>query len=936
MIDNWEEINSRYNSIKDHKPRATKKLKELGEILASAYRLDPQRADEMWQYIIELNINDNITFAKFYIAQVFKKLTTYLTLEEATQLVSIHPERVRLMLIYGYDSVMRLSHAAYAIMGYQVFSGKLDEAVDILKLLEEKFITQDELNYDVLYSVFNAFCECLENKTRPVIEHSFRYDIPLDNVISFYDVCCRDLSDEYMQAVIQVRRCLLTGEINRDIEETKRILHCLTEIAAKKTFEFNYLVKEYLYAEREIIGSDAESILYHYYSEANIIYLPISSNSEDEKLLEKSNWYQDIIINSQRIISELFRKTRFNDFHEQIMHNYMYKCDWKNFLQLLVLGLNQENEPYSSSYLKFIKKEIRDYLLIKDEQIECRHGHWSIITEPKKIEYSENSISCSISVSWSPISKPRVTKENVNSFIQALGRACILTHSSPVNEQLIDEVRSFVTKETGNVDVLLSLGMEVEADNRTELEKFSDYAKKESIHRSLYDNTYTQKSIQYFIKVEQETKISGVDTGKLLAKRPEILSFLFLHDAHSSYIKKYIILGALLDNNFPAALKCVDYLIKTATYPNFSDSNSWASEMTTTLCDILQSVYQRNTTEPDKPYPESVTLTVIQIVEKCLPYLGDDDANEVKGNLVCLKPTDDKKDEFIGQLLQDVEKYTVQKKPKEYSKQLNNTMIKIKRGIGVLSKLNRIDIVAQVLRMITADKNFSINSYESWLTQLWPLSNKQLYELYYMIPDVYASYIEESDSKSALNLLRSFGKLGNPTIYKALKSQILQKHGYIDGMNSCFHYSVETSRPIFLCKNKVFAVSFLYWNITSYNYRTGIESAEVVLQIKNHSKEYISLFATDISINGIPLADLRKLGENDTSEQECISYYVGTGEVKTERLVLRWNTNKNIIIKEIRELSFSIIAQKYEKDIAREGAFAIIYNSNDDTFAIKE
>ena len=103
MIKNWSEIQSRYDAIKDHKPRATKKLNELGDILASAYAIDPDEADSMWQYIVDLNVADDITFSKFYIAQVFNKLTDRMKPEDATAFLTMTPERVQLMINYGYD-----------------------------------------------------------------------------------------------------------------------------------------------------------------------------------------------------------------------------------------------------------------------------------------------------------------------------------------------------------------------------------------------------------------------------------------------------------------------------------------------------------------------------------------------------------------------------------------------------------------------------------------------------------------------------------------------------------------------------------------------------------------------------------------------------------------------------------------------------------------
>ena len=103
MITTMNEIEQRFDAIKDHKPKASKKLSELGEILSSAYKLNPDRADEMWQYLVELNVREDVNNAKFYIAQVFNKVKGLISAEDATDLIMMTPERVELMLLYGYD-----------------------------------------------------------------------------------------------------------------------------------------------------------------------------------------------------------------------------------------------------------------------------------------------------------------------------------------------------------------------------------------------------------------------------------------------------------------------------------------------------------------------------------------------------------------------------------------------------------------------------------------------------------------------------------------------------------------------------------------------------------------------------------------------------------------------------------------------------------------
>lgn len=88
MLNSWEQVEKEYNAIKDHKPRFTHKLAALGEVLASAYLLDKNRAVEMWSYILDMNdINmANPSYdasAKFYVYYISNKIYYHLTNEQA-------------------------------------------------------------------------------------------------------------------------------------------------------------------------------------------------------------------------------------------------------------------------------------------------------------------------------------------------------------------------------------------------------------------------------------------------------------------------------------------------------------------------------------------------------------------------------------------------------------------------------------------------------------------------------------------------------------------------------------------------------------------------------------------------------------------------------------------------------------------------------------
>lgn len=144
MMTALQEIQERFDQIKDHKPKATKKLNELGDILASAYKISSELADEMWQYIIDLNVDDDVANAKFYVAQVFNKISNRLSPEEATRLISMNPDRVRLMVLYGYDGFKLWDCLDTLVRGYIPISA-VDEAIVCVEYFYEKF---DGINSD--------------------------------------------------------------------------------------------------------------------------------------------------------------------------------------------------------------------------------------------------------------------------------------------------------------------------------------------------------------------------------------------------------------------------------------------------------------------------------------------------------------------------------------------------------------------------------------------------------------------------------------------------------------------------------------------------------------------------------------------------------------------------------------------------------------------
>ena len=757
MITEWAEIEKRYDAIKDHKPKASKKLKELGEILASAYTLDPQKADEMWQYIIDLNVNDDINNAKFYVAQVYKKILDQLPPPKAAEFINMRLERVRLLFAYGYNGETVI-YVAYTIIGNYVVNGEVEQALDVLSILENKF--EDEYSY---YIVLDSICVYLEEKPSQ-FPYAFRYDISAKTIVYFYKDYYKSTDNDYIHAILYSRVCLITQIPVSDMNSALSILKLISEIYTHSFAAQYNTFTSLLYLEREVVGEKAEGLLYDYLNEKHDCWLPVLYRGFLEEPAEDvSAWIAGIIMKSPRLLKLVFQRWICSDFPKHQLHEYMRVSDWNSFLQYLVLGLNQSDAHNADTYLDFVNYEIDDYLADKYQGTCYEDGKWWRIGR----------------VGLSEIETPRINQKNVSGFIEALAKACLLTSGSTTNERLTETVRRFATKEAGNTDALKNLGLDLQPDKRTAIQAFLDFVNSNDTveYTSSFSRMQHSQRIDQFVKdIERETNKNGEELGRELAKYSQIVEYLFLRSDHSFIIKEEIIKAALLDGNSSVVMKCVDSMIETTHYINES-FNPWLMEIHNILSTLLRDLLFK--TKYEKPFPETVTSSTIQIVKKCLPYLPDDDALLLEIMLLKYQPDTCDINSVIGQVMSEVEAYTAKQKPKGYSSRINDITRNIQEAQELFFQIDRVDVIAQMLRKISDGRsNIAGPSYEAWMTVFHEATNEQLNALYFLLSDVYTTYIDVSNQHMALSLLNTFGKTGNAELFNRIKEQVIQKHGY--------------------------------------------------------------------------------------------------------------------------------------------------------------
>ena len=135
MLHTWESIIQKYNSI-GHTSRATKNLEEWGELFASAYIVNADKADKLWQELIELNVATDEKFAKYFVAQIFNAIISRLDAEDAIAFLIRNEKRLALFLQYK--------------CGYQ---GNIVNGILCFYIKNEKFEKTSQF-----FTLFNAYC----------------------------------------------------------------------------------------------------------------------------------------------------------------------------------------------------------------------------------------------------------------------------------------------------------------------------------------------------------------------------------------------------------------------------------------------------------------------------------------------------------------------------------------------------------------------------------------------------------------------------------------------------------------------------------------------------------------------------------------------------------------------------------------------------------
>ena len=128
----YEYAIERFKIIKDEKIRTTLHLQELENILICVYKQNEEKADEMWQYLVDKY--DDVNSRRYYVIRLFKILS--LPYDLKWKFISMHKKRIEILFANAYANT-NISFKAYEVIRGYLELNRISEAVEIIDFVKK-------------------------------------------------------------------------------------------------------------------------------------------------------------------------------------------------------------------------------------------------------------------------------------------------------------------------------------------------------------------------------------------------------------------------------------------------------------------------------------------------------------------------------------------------------------------------------------------------------------------------------------------------------------------------------------------------------------------------------------------------------------------------------------------------------------------------------
>lgn len=709
MHDSMLELEKRFEKIKDHKPQRATKLSELGYILANVYHLNPNRANEMWQYLVELNVTEKISSSKFYIAQIFGKIEELLSPEEATNLISMVPERVELFVNYGYSGRSLWQYFNTLINGY-IRLNSPDGAMFYLKCLYNKFGGIWSEQKEVFRLARKGAEICIKyinnnqytNEAKRVLQAIGETENPEINLIveTVQKIELFKQVDDYESMFFLYEKC-------RDPIGFSDLL-----ATAKGKMSQDVLVSKWVSYIEKCEENEVGPYSLHYDKDVFPFYVKMMKN-------------EPILLN------HYFNRPTIYAVEYGVIYEWIYDEDWKSFVK------------YISKTIMATSGSSMDYVL-KSNLKRYMDACFSNNSKKSQNFFEEN---------YDELMRTRAI-----SFARALAEVLIVTKGCECYKGLLALIKQFVQDLTGDLEILNEVGLNEKIETRSAEEKLKDY-----IHIFLksavteYKNRTTEydvimdsvyKEISDKSKENVDDEFEKIQFYYRLALDQEVVRFYFVYFTTADGIREQMILSCIKNNNVKRAYELIE--IMNAAKDLCKDPNEMEFRIMKTMKSlVILADYSKKGSFEAKGITDTMRQMIKELAEYVLSILPVELKETLSDEMYRIAEVDQEK--YITSLLKDVSLYCTFPRTLELSNAsvINRLGERIWNSFEILSAMNRLDVIQKImLQFVTVKDLMTPIRYDTWVSlMMMEVEDKDIVKILNEAPEIFEAWLAIGDTE---------------------------------------------------------------------------------------------------------------------------------------------------------------------------------------------
>ena len=652
-----EEIESRFDALKDHKPKAAKKLAVIGDLLASEYLLEPERANEMWRYLTDLNLEGDSKTAKFYVTQVFMKLVERLRARDAASLIAMDPSRIETLAENCYTG-WTLWDCERALFGGLLEAGLCAQTVSAIQSFLDYFTSLEPDNPNVFHTVMVVaeVCRAASSETATfVLQRVRQYSVEISD---FIDAVYASVKGDARASLFVAIKCKEAATFY-DLLWTTR--HDLDPEEARG------LWVEYLEQ-----CDEADSLPYG----------SIFNDPDDDSGESKELFYVGLEKDEDQILERYFDRPKLYNLEKSVLIEWIFDKDWPRFTRytttLLVAG--QDRTP--DQQLVYTLNEFMEA---------CFYDEGRDKTDGFGRSYRE------------------AMRTRSGDFARSLARICAGIAGSPCHEEFQQIVAQFIQRLYGNLDLLRDAGIMQREETRTPEERLVAYAKRflnsGKLNCPPHETTY-QLILNAFLAEGFYPASAWIDDRHLddfyrWAYDDDLVEFFFTRFPSEYGIRANMISACICKGDVDRASELTNMMSvkeKTGRFKN-NRTDEWAFNTAWTMSAIAD--FYDYSKKDDYFLRDVVTddmrTTAAYLIESVLSRAPLSQKKLLTAELTKVNKSTDVEDDYVAGVLNALDEYTTFPYTPQTMKKINDLSMTITSSFKRLFKLGRIDVIGRII-----------------------------------------------------------------------------------------------------------------------------------------------------------------------------------------------------------------------------------------------